>query len=301
MRPLNRLRRPRLDPAPSRLAYRLQRLMLMPAVRRLLRVGLPGALVLGLAAGYLSDPARRTAIVDSLAELRREVENRPEFTVRLMRVEGASHEVEEDLREIFPWDLPISSFHLPLDQIRTLVEGLPAVAEASVRLQRGGVLRISLRERQPATLWKTPDGTLLLDRAGAVIADLAGGRPVPDGLPLLAGTGADRAVAEALALLRAAEPLEDRVLGLVRVGERRWNLQLTDGRRILLPAQDPVPALERSIVLHETQDLLDRDIVAVDMRLPRRPTLRLRDRAVTQWRRVRAFSEAAVAQAGGNE
>jgi cell division protein FtsQ len=61
-------------------------------------------------------------------------------------------------------------------------------------------------------------------------------------------------------------------------------------QRILLPEVAPVRALERVIVLNETQEMhqmLDRDVAAVDMRLADRPSLRMKERAVDEWWRVR--------------
>ena len=57
------------DPAPSRLAYRAERLWLTPMFRTALRVGLPVVLALGLAGGYLADGPRRAA-TDLLARTR---------------------------------------------------------------------------------------------------------------------------------------------------------------------------------------------------------------------------------------
>ena len=46
---------------------------------------------------------------------------------------------------------------------------------------------------------------------------------------------------------------------------------------IMLPAQGAVQALEKVLILNDTQELLDRAISVVDMRLNERPTLRLAD------------------------
>ena len=88
-----------------------------------------------------------------------------------------------------------------------------------------------------------------------------------------------------MALLQAAAPITNRVRGLVRVGERRWDIVLDRGQRLLLPADGAVRALERVIVLAELQDLLERDLDVVDLRLPTRPTIRLTEHAMSElWR-----------------
>ncbi len=276
---------PRRDPAPSRWSYRLHRLMLTPLFRKLLRVGLPFCLTFGLTAGYFADDTRRQNLILTLADIRHQIETRPEFMVRLLAVDGVSPGVEAEIREIFPFALPASSFDIDLEHIRAQIVALPAVADAAVRIRKGGVLTARVTERVPVALWRSRAGLAVTDIEGVVIATLAKGAARPD-LPVIAGQGADGAVAEALEVLAAAAPFGDRVQGLVRMGERRWDVVLDRGQRILLPEQDPVRALERVIVLNEVQDMLERDVVSVDMRLAGRPTLRMNAHAVEEWWRV---------------
>ena len=88
----------RRDPAPSRWAYRMQRLWLTPLFRVTMRVGLP-AFVITLAMGlYLSDSVRRQAFGQSLTAMRTKVEQRPEFQVGLLSIDGASPELADAVR-----------------------------------------------------------------------------------------------------------------------------------------------------------------------------------------------------------
>lgn len=273
---------PRADPAPSRMSYRMQRLMLTPLYRRLIRFGLPMLVVTAIVGGYLSSEARRTALVEQVAEIRHQIETRPEFMVNLLSVEGASTSVQEDIREIFPYDLPASSFDLVLDDIRVMIEELPAVARAEVRIRQGGVLVAEITERVPVALWKTRDALNVIDIEGQVIGVVKARAERAD-LPVVAGDGAPEQVAEAIDILRAATPLGMNLRGLVRMGERRWDLVLADGKRILLPESGAVRALERVIVLHSAQDMLGRDLALVDMRIAARPTIRLNENAMEDW------------------
>ena len=105
-------------------------------------------------------------------------------------------------------------------------------------------------------------------------------------LPVIVGEGGNADVPQALAILEAAAPLGDRVLGLARIGERRWDVVLDRGQRILLPVTRPVQALERVIVLDQVQEMLERDVAVVDMRLAGRPTVRMNPPAAEEWWRV---------------
>lgn len=264
----------RRDPAPSRLAYRAERLWLTPAFRKAVRLGLPSALVLGALAFWLGDGARRAALQQNLAELRESVENRPEFMVGLMAIDGASEPVAAAIRGMLPVTLPASSFRLDLEALRATIAQIDAVAAAELRIRKGGVLQVTVRERVPAVLWRRGEALEMLDASGHRVATLLDRAARPD-LPVIAGEGAERQVAEALAILEAAGPIRARLRGLVRVGERRWDLVLDRDQRILLPERDPVAAVRRVIALDQAEDMLGRDLVVVDLRNENRPTIRL--------------------------
>ena len=276
----------RPDPAPSRWSYRYQRVMLTPLYRRLLRVGIPFCLSFGIATAYLSDAKVQQSLVLGYLDLRQQVQSRPEFMVKLLAVEGASEVVADDIRMTFPYALPLSSFDMDLDAVRVAVEEIPAVKTAAVRLRQGGVLDVQVTERQPAALLRTTSGLMVVDGEGVVI-DIAQVRGDHPDLPVLTGEAAERSVSEALEIRAVSGPLADRMRGLVRMNARRWDVVLEGDVRIMLPELGAVRALERVIVLDQAQDILERDIVAVDMRLPERPTLRMKERAVEDWWRVR--------------
>ncbi len=278
----------RPDPAPSRLKYRMERLMLTPLFRLLLRFGLPFAVTFGLASWWLSVDENLQWVTDTYAELRSEVETRPEFMVNMMAVDGASELVAEGIREMLPLDFPISSFDLELEQMRETVVSLDPVKSARLYVRQGNVLQVDVVERVPVVLWRNDRGLSLLDDEGEVVGPAFLRADWPE-LPLVVGDGANTRIEEALDLLAAAEPLADRTRGLVRMGERRWDLALDRDQRIMLPETGAIQALERVIAMDQAVDMLARDLVAVDLRLPERPTLRMTDGAVRELLRIRAI------------
>ncbi|MFP4274003.1 MAG: cell division protein FtsQ/DivIB [Paracoccaceae bacterium] len=286
MRPLRGAFRRAADPAPSLWAYRLERLLLTPLYRRALTLGVPALCGLAAVWVYFSDAERAEKVQLALSEMRAAFESRPEFQVNLMAIDGAGRGVSEDIREILQLDFPMSSFDLDLDALREVVTGLDAVKSANLRIRPGGVLQVEVVERTPVAIWRHAEGLDLLDAEGVVVGPLAARGARPD-LPLVAGEGAREAMSEALELAAAAGPLLPRMRGLVRVGERRWDVMLDRDQRLMLPPETPVRALERIIAMDQAQDMLSRDVAAVDMRLPRRPTVRLNGPAVEELHRIR--------------
>ena len=94
----------RRDPAPTRMAYRMQRLWLTPLFRVLVRVGIPGFVIALVGLLWLGNDARRAALLAQVDEMRVAVENRPEFRVNVLEITGASPSLDAAIR-----DMPTSS------------------------------------------------------------------------------------------------------------------------------------------------------------------------------------------------
>ncbi len=285
-RPQQPAAKPKRDPAPSRLAYRLQRMWLTPYFRRLMRIGVPAFLLAFTALLWLSDDDRRASLAGGLTGMVEAVQNREQFMVKVMTIDGASGPVDKALRMMLPVDLPASSFDIDLDQLRRDILMLDAVKDVELRIKPDGVLAATVIERKPVMLWRHARGIEMLDEQGHRVASVTE-RSVRAELPLIAGEGADKASAEAIQIFSAAGPLLPRLRGLQRVGERRWDLVLDRGQRILLPAEGAVGALERLIALDGAEDLLGRDVAVVDLRDGTRPVARIGINALNEIRALR--------------
>ncbi|SMY07722.1 cell division protein FtsQ/DivIB [Flavimaricola marinus] len=280
----------RRDPAPTKWNYRYQRLMLTPAFRASVRIGLPAFLLVFIAGAWFSNEANRAALNDKVSELREAVQNRPEFMVTDLAVTGADVALAAAIQSRLDVEFPISSFDLELPELRNTITELTAVQDAIVRVKPGGTLEIVVTERQPVAVWRHTDGLRLIDAEGVMTGMIPSRADRPD-LPLIAGDGAKDGIAEALMLFAAASPVRERIRGLVRMGERRWDLVLDNGQRIMLPTEAPITALERVIALDQAQEMLSRDVAIVDMRNGDRPTLRLNPMAAAILRPTGAGGE----------
>ena len=276
------------DPAPSKWGYRMQRLLLTPGFVTGVRVGIPLALIGIIAATWFSDEQRVADFNQRIAEVKASVQERPEFMVASLDVVGAGPVLEADVRRVLPIDFPASSFDLDLEAMREVVAALNAVADASVRVGENNALTVEVTPRIPVALWRAHDNLRLIDADG-VFAGVVAERGDRLDLPLIAGDGAHDHIQEALALFRNAGPLAPRVRGLVRMGERRWDIVLDRGQRIKLPAEGAMAALDRVIVLHQTNDILEKDVVAIDLRNRDRATVQMTTEAASALRRVNTF------------
>lgn len=273
------------DPAPSRLTYRYQRLMLTPGFRAAVRIGVPILLILTIGGSWYSKPENRASLSATIEATKRDFQERPQFMVQTMNISGADLSIIAGVAPLLPSSFPVSSFDLDLEQIRRDIEALDPIKSASVRVGQGGTLEVALTPRVPAALWRDNGVLRLIDADGAQ-SGVIGSRAQRRDLPLIAGDGAGDHIAEALGLFAAAGPLQDRVRGLVRMGERRWDIVLDRDQRVLLPADGAIAALDRVIALNAAQDMLNRDVAVVDMRNISRPTLRMNEEAAAALRRA---------------
>ncbi len=276
---------PMRDPAPSKWKYRYQRMMLTPGMRPLMRIGVPLCLITALSVNWYSHEENRVLLSAKWAQTKSQFQHRPEFMVTELVVTGTQGQLTADVLAALPIDFPVSSFDLNLEGMRQHVEALDGVRAARVRVGEAGALLVDVTPRVPIALWRTDGGLRMIDADG-IVAGKVQTRADRIDLPLIAGDGAQEHIREALELFQAAKPIAPRVRGLVRMGERRWDIVLDRDQRILLPTQNPRAAVDRVIVLHQAQDMLDRDVATVDMRNAERPTLKLNKEAADALRRV---------------
>ncbi len=286
----------RKGPGPSKLTYRLSRAWAKPIIRNAALVYLP-LIALAIAGSRVAaDDGWRGMIEARILSVVEQIAARPEFAVRGVAVFGGSDALQADVRRALDIQPGMSSLKLDVEELRLRVEALGAVETATVQFDPQGTLRITVVERIAVVLFRRTDGGLvMLDKNGVEIGPAERRADHPE-LPVIRGPGAQDRVGEVIALLGGAPGIVPRLRALIRVGERRWNLELDRGMTIKLPETGGVEALSRIMALHYGEELLDRDIAVIDMRLPGRPTLRMKPMAAETFQIRRA-----VAALGGED
>jgi cell division protein FtsQ len=161
---------------------------------------------------------------------------------------------------------------------REALEALPLVQSASVRkLYPDGVV-ISLVEREPYALWQVDGEVYVISMDGQVI-DIFRPDPRYIALPLVVGEAANDRLEDYFSLVDSAGPLTQRIRAGTLVAERRWTLKLDNGMDVRLPEIDPMGALQRLVDLEERHGLLEKDVIAIDLRMPDRVVVRLTEEA----------------------
>ena len=274
VRSLRQKVRGNIDPAPSRVAYRIMRLLLIPRLRLIFTLGFPSLLIFCATLGLFININVWENISAIKKDLKLAFVERPEFMIKVASIDGSSDELANEIREILPLDFPVSYFDLDIKYLHKVVNEIPAVASAAIKISAGGVMQINVGEKSPAFIWRKDNVMSVIDETGSFIR-IANSRVDYPKLPLVVGEAADLAVSEISSLMQANEYFKDHVRAFIRVGERRWDLILENNVRIMLPQREFLAAFDRLLLMNEAGSLLSGRLSNIDMRLVVRPTVRV--------------------------
>jgi cell division protein FtsQ len=137
---------------------------------------------------------------------------------------------------------------------------------------------VNLVEREPHALWQHNGELFVIAADGAVIDTMRDARFVS--LPLVVGEEANRRTKDYLALLEAAGPLKAQIRAGTLVSGRRWTLKMDNGVDVRLPELRVPDALKRLARLEREQKILQKDVIAVDLRMADRVVVRLTEEAM---------------------
>jgi cell division protein FtsQ len=247
--------------------------LLMRRNRRNLRFVLFGAagFVVVLAGAALMHSAQKGGTV---ANLQARISRAIDLRVADIEFHGQSNTPEARLTEALGVARGDPILGFSVEAARKRLEALSWVEHVAVERRLPGTIYVDITERRPYAIWQNQGKFQLIDRGGEVVTneDVA----AFSDLPLVVGLGAPAHTADMLAALAAVPDIKSRVAALVRVGDRRWNLQLKNNITVMLPEGHEAAALARLEELQSGQQLLDRPLLFVDMRLPDRLAVRAR-------------------------
>jgi cell division protein FtsQ len=242
-------------------------------------VGVAAAAVVILASlGYGAVKGDHVAsIVAAMKDARDATANAAGFRIVSVALAGNRHVSREEVLAIAGVTDTTSLVFLDVEETRARLKTNPWIADATVLKLYPGELQIGIKEREPFALWQKDGRLSVIAEDGTVLEPQVARRLIE--LPLVVGRGAETRAKQFLALLDRYPAMRDFVRASVFVGERRWNLRLKNGIDVRLPETDVAPALERLVALDQEKNLITRDIVAIDLRLPDRVTVRLSEAA----------------------
>jgi len=195
------------------------------------------------------------------------------LTVQQVTLEGRAQAARGDIARMLDIKIGGPMLYVDVDEARARLEALPWVKSAEVRRIWPNRIVVRINERRPVAVWQHDGRLVLIDGQGQPIA----GENVSrfEELPLVVGKGAAQSVNSLLALVATQPKLKSRVKVAQRVGERRWNLRLDNDVEVRLPEEGAEAALAELVRLDREEEILARDIKAIDLRFPDRFIVKL--------------------------
>ena len=192
-----------------------------------------------------------------------------------LTVEGRMNTDPDDILASLDIERGTPILSINVTEAREALETLPWVRAAQVERQLPGAVHVVIEERTAYALWQRGKRYTLIDASGHSIVDVPG--QIGE-LPLVVGSDAPAHAFELFETLKTAPELLSRVRGAVRIGERRWNIHFDSfesGIAVRLPETGIAEAWTRLATMQREHSLLERDLAAIDLRLPDRLIVQL--------------------------
>lgn len=226
----------------------------------------------GLALGGHFDNLR-----EAYGEPRHMLANLAGFGIDRVTISGIAELSEIEVLVAAGIDPKTSLVFFDADEARKRLEANPLIRQATVRKLYPGEVSITLTEREPYALWQVKGELFVIAADGTVIDKMDDGRFA--GLPLVVGANANIRASEYLGLRARAGDLAGHIRAGTLIAGRRWNLKLDNGMDVRLPEKAPEEALKRLVSLESDYRVLDKDLLAIDLRQPDRVVMRLTEEA----------------------
>ena len=260
-------------PRPSKIRYRLERVWLRLWLRKLI-LYLSLILVFStfclLIFVYSNDWIK-------LKEYKNYFKNyifeRPELSVSKLEIKTTNLDLVNQINAILKLSFPINSIKLDINHIQKIINQIDSVESSNVRIKDSGVLLVEVIERKPVAVHRENDDLALIDLKGYKINNIFSRNDRKD-LPLIVGTEGNYQVKEALEIYQLLSIYLNEIRGLIRIGERRWDIIFKNNKRIKLPEKYPKRSLRKFLSSDKSYLISSNDFVIIDLRFTNKIILR---------------------------
>jgi cell division protein FtsQ len=218
------------------------------------------------------------------------------FAIEDVKVSGNAQTSEIDILQLLGLDGTTSLVAMDVNTARRRLADLPWVEDVDVRKVYPRTIEIRLKERDAFGIWQHGSELSLIEKNGSVIAPLRDNKFAA--LPLFVGRDAETGAAGFMQQLDAWPEIRNKVKAYVRISGRRWDLHLNNGIIIKLPEDNVAKALHLLSRLDAEQQVMSRDISAIDLRLSDRTTIQLTQAATERRQAAVEAREKALKKAG---
>lgn len=186
------------------------------------------------------------------------------FAIGEISITGQSLTSEQSIFDALGVEPHTSNVSFDVEAARQRIAELPSVETVNIRKVYPSDLVVTITEKVPVARWRVDGVTFVVDGEGEQIGE---DRGTYGELPLVVGDGA---ADDALVMIRALQQyphLQDGLVALSRIADRRWDMIYDTGLRVQLPELGVAQALKRLDYYQTDFQLLDRDVTQIDLRV----------------------------------
>ena len=258
---------------PSKIRYRLERVWLRLWLRKLI-LYLSLILVFStfclLIFVYSNDWIK---LKDYKNYFKNNIFERPELSVSKLEIKTTNLDLINQINAILKLSFPINSIKLDINHIQKIINQIDSVESSNVRINDSGVLLVEVIERKPVAVYRENDDLALIDLKGYKINNIFSRNDRND-LPLIVGTEGNYQVKEALEIYQLLSIYVNEIRGLIRIGERRWDIIFKNNKRIKLSEKYPKRSLRNFLSSDKSYLISSNDFVIIDLRFTNKIILR---------------------------
>ena len=263
------------DPAPSRLAYKINRLLYRFWFKSLLMIVFLTSSAL-LAKKVLYKNIDLNAEIRFLSEESSSLyKGLTELSISKILVKGAREPLKKEIIILVQNAATKGFSALKAQALREKIQDINKVEKAFVKLSTDGLVFVEVIQRKEAVVYFNNHLYEVLDSNGIILSikqDYQG----LSSFPLLVGKDGQKNINELLSLVNEIGSYQSEVLYYEWVGERRWDVHMKNGLVFKLPENNLSEGLVvMRMFLNETDKLL-KPIVSVDLRNIDKPIIKFR-------------------------
>ncbi|MCF6343400.1 MAG: FtsQ-type POTRA domain-containing protein [Devosiaceae bacterium] len=196
--------------------------------------------------------------------------------IKEVQIEGQVLTNEKQILSALKIDDKTSTLTFDAQKARERILELPAIFEASIRKSFPSQLIVNVIEIEPVARWRVGGETYFIGKTGKKLALSTG--EVDNSLPLIIGQGAADDAYSLINILSDYARIENGLIALSRIADRRWDLIYDNGLRVQLPEDDLEKALSLLANYQEEYSIFDKDISLIDLRITGSLVVRLINR-----------------------
>ena len=201
------------------------------------------------------------------------------FAAERISIVGRNKTSKAKIEAAMDANLGESIWAFSLDDVRHNLEQLSSVRTAHVQRLMPDTIHVEIEERAPAAVWQFEGQLSVIDVDGKVLSDESPAEY--RNLLVVVGEDAPEHLEELFQLLTKERNLAERVVAAVRVGARRWNLQMERDIVVQLPENEPEKAWAYLPQMEKSQQILQKSISKIDMRMGDRVFIKMDDEEKT--------------------